>query len=481
MKKDLEFLERVIEEKSAMVLEASDQIWEYAELAFHETKSADLLCAILEKEGFTLTRGDAGIPTCFTGTFSYGSGKPVMGLLGEYDALSALSQKAGKAAKDPELEVAPGHGCGHNALGTGSLAAALAVKEYLIENKKDGTVIYFGCPAEEGAGSKQFMARAGMFDNVDFVYTWHPATKNAIECNHSNAIMGANFEFRGVSAHAGGCPYLGRSALDAVELMNVGCNYLREHMIPEARIHYAYIDAGGTAPNVVQDHAIIRYEVRSPWVSQVKELFKRVQNVARGASIMTDTTVKCDLSMAFTEYLPNNALAAVADECLREVGAPKWDESDYALAKQFLNTYNDVTMETIKNQIIEIYGEDRLEEILERPLDSEVHPFNPDKIKLTAGSTDVGDVGYAAPTLNINVATACVGNVGHSWQMTAQSCSPIAHKGLLTAAKVMALSCVRTMDRPDVIEAAKKEVTKRNGGKYTCPLPDEVLPPLETY
>lgn len=481
MKKDLEFLERVIEEKSAMILDASDKIWEYAELAFHETKSADLLCAILEKEGFTLTRGDAGIPTCFTGTFSYGSGKPVMGLLGEYDALSALSQKAGKAAKDPELEGAPGHGCGHNALGTGSLAAALAVKEYLIENKKDGTVIYFGCPAEEGAGSKQFMARAGMFDNVDFVYTWHPATKNAIECNHSNAIMGANFEFRGVSAHAGGCPYLGRSALDAVELMNVGCNYLREHMIPEARIHYAYIDAGGTAPNVVQDHAIIRYEVRSPWVSQVKELFKRVQNVARGASIMTDTTVKCDLSMAFTEYLPNNALAAIADECLREVGAPKWDESDYALAKQFLNTYNDVTMETIKNQIIEIYGEDRLEEILERPLDSEVHPFNPDKIKLTAGSTDVGDVGYAAPTLNINVATACVGNVGHSWQMTAQSCSPIAHKGLLTAAKVMALSCVRTMDRPDVIEAAKKEVTKRNGGKYTCPLPDEVLPPLETY
>lgn len=481
MKKDLEFLERVIEEKSAMILEASDKIWEYAELAFHESKSADLLCAILEKEGFTLTRGDAGIPTCFTGTFSYGSGKPVMGLLGEYDALSALSQKAGKTEKDPELEGAPGHGCGHNALGTGSLAAALAVKEYLIANKKDGTVIYFGCPAEEGAGSKQFMARAGMFDNVDFVYTWHPATKNTIECNHSNAIMGANFEFRGVSAHAGGCPYLGRSALDAVELMNVGCNYLREHMIPEARIHYAYIDAGGTAPNVVQDHAIIRYEVRSPWVSQVKELFKRVQNVARGASIMTDTTVKCDLSMAFTEYLPNNALAAVADECLKEVGAPKWDESDYALAKQFLNTYNEVTMENIKNQIIELYGEDRLEEILERPLDSEVHPFNPDKIKLTAGSTDVGDVGYAAPTLNINIATACVGNVGHSWQMTAQSCSPIAHKGLLTAAKVMALSCVRTMDRPDVIEAAKKEVTKRNGGKYTCPLPDEVLPPLETY
>ena len=357
----------------------------------------------------------------------------------------------------------------------------MAVKEYLEQNKKDGTIIYFGCPAEEGAGAKQFMARAGMFDDVDFIYTWHPATKNAVEANHSNAIMGANFIFHGISAHAGGCPYLGRSALDAVELMNVGCNYLREHMIPEARIHYAYIDAGGTAPNVVQDHAVIRYEVRAPWVSQVKELFERVKNVARGASIMTDTTVECQLSMAFTEYIPNNALAAVADECLKEVGAPKWEESDYALAKQFLNTYNGATMEAIKKDIVETYGEDRLEEILEKPLDSEIHPFDPAKIVLSAGSTDVGDVGYAAPTLNINIATACIGNVGHTWQMVAQSCSPLAHKGLLTAAQVLALSCIRTMDRPDVIEKAKEEVRKRNGGSYTCPLPDDVLPPLETY
>lgn len=481
MMKDLEFLERVIGQKSQMILDANDKIWEYAELAYHETRSADLLCRILKDEGFSVTTGDAGIPTCFTGCFSYGTGKPVMGILGEYDALSSLSQKAASPRKEPVTAGAPGHGCGHSALGTGSLAAVLAVKEYLVENKKDGTIIYFGCPAEEGAGAKQFMARAGMFDNVDFVYTWHPATINAVECSHSNAIMGANFEFKGVSSHAGGSPHLGRSALDAAELMNVGCNYLREHMIPEARIHYAYIDAGGTAPNVVQDHAVIRYEVRSPWVSQVKDLFERVKNVARGASIMTDTTVDCELAMAFTEYIPNNALAAVADECMKEVGAPKWDEADYAMAREFLHTYPPITMENIKSQIIEVFGEDRLEEILERPLDSETHPFNPDKIKLTAGSTDVGDVGYAAPTLNINIATACIGNVGHSWQMVAQTCSPLAHKGLLTAAKVMALACVRTMDRPDVIEAAKKEVTKRNGGHYTCPLPDSVMPPLDTY
>lgn len=478
---DLQFIEKILDEKSAVILDANDKIWEYAELAFHEDRSAKLICQILEQEGFTLTTGDAGIPTCFTGTFSYGSGKPVMGILGEYDALAALSQKPGQTTKEPVIPGAPGHGCGHNCLGTGSLAAAIAVKEYLIANKKDGTIIYFGCPAEEGAGAKQFMARAGMFDDVDFVYTWHPATKNAVEATHYNAIMGANFTFTGVSSHAGGSPHLGRSALDACELMNIGCNYLREHTIPEARIHYAYIDAGGTAPNVVQDHAVIRYEVRSPWVWQVKELYERVKNCARGASIMTDTKFEAELSMAFTEYLPNNALASIADECLQEVGAPKWDEADYALAKEFLNTYNDITKQAIREEIIETYGEDRLEEILERPLDSEIHPFNPDKIKQVAGSTDVGDVGYATPTLNINIATACIGNVGHSWQMVAQSCSPIAHKGLLTAAKVMALSCIRTMDRPDVIEAAKKEVIKRNGGKYTCPLPDSVLPPLETY
>lgn len=478
---DLQFIEKIIDEKSAEILNANDRIWEYAELAFHEEKSAKLICQILEQEGFALTTGEAGIPTCFTGTFSYGSGKPVMGILGEYDALAALSQKPGQAVKEPVISGAPGHGCGHNCLGTGSLAAAIAVKEYLIANKKDGTIIYFGCPAEEGAGSKQFMARAGMFNDVDFVYTWHPATKNAVEATHYNAIMGANFIFKGVSSHAGGSPHLGRSALDACELMNIGCNYLREHTIPEARIHYAYIDAGGTAPNVVQDHAIIRYEVRSPWVWQVKELYERVKNCARGASIMTDTTFEAELSMAFTEYLPNNALASIADACLQEVGAPKWEESDYALAKDFLNTYNDVTKQAIREEIIETYGEDRLEEILEHPLDSEIHPFHPDKIKQVAGSTDVGDVGYAVPTLNINIATACVGNVGHSWQMVAQSCSPIAHKGLLTAAKVMALSCIRTMDRPDVIEAAKNEVIKRNGGTYTCPLPDSVLPPLETY
>ena len=479
--KDLEFIEKVIEEDSGKILEANDKIWEYAELAFKEYKSAELLCKMLEEEGFTVETGLAEIPTCFTGTFSYGSGKPVMGILGEYDALSSLSQEAGVAVKKELVSGGAGHGCGHSALGTGSLAAAFAVKRYLEEQKKDGTIIYFGCPAEEGAGSKQFMARAGLFDDVDFVYTWHPSTENAVDNTHNNAIMGANFHFTGLTAHAGSTPYLGRSALDAVELMSVGCNYLREHIIPEARIHYAYINAGGTSPNVVQDHATVRYEVRAPYVSQLKELFERVVKVAKGAAMMTETEMNYDLCMAFTEYLPNKALAAVADECMKEIGAPSWSEEDYALAKQFVDTYNEQTQERIRDQIVRLYGEDRLEEVLARPLDSEIHGFDPSATRMEAGSTDVGDVGYAAPTLNINIATCCIGNVGHTWQMTAQTCSPLAHKGLLTAAKVMALSCIRTMERPEVIAAAKEEVRKRNGGEYTCPLPDSVKPPLDSY
>lgn len=479
--KDLAFIEKIVEEKAEKILEANDRIWEYAELAFHEFKSADLLCDMLREEGFEVKTGLAGIPTCFSGSFSCGTGKPVIGILGEFDALAILSQEAACPVKKERVPGAPGHGCGHSALGTGSLAAAFAIKEYFQEFKKDGTVIYFGCPAEEGAGSKQFMARAGLFDEVDFVYTWHPDSVNMVDNSHNNAIMGANFHFQGLTSHAGSSPYLGRSALDAVELMSVGCNYLREHIIPEARIHYAYIDAGGTAPNVVQDHATVRYEVRAPYVSQLKDLFERVIQVAGGAAMMTGTRMTYELAMAFTEYVPNKALAAIADACLQEVGAPRWTEGDYRLAKEFLDTYNDQTRGMIREEIAAVYGEDRVEEILARPLDSEVHPFDPDKIVQVAGSTDVGDVGYAVPTLNLRVATCCVGNVGHTWQMTAQTCSPLAHKGLLTAAKAMALASVRTMERPDVIEAAKAEVRKRNGGKYRCPLPDSVQPPLETY
>ena len=478
---DLNLIEKIIAEKEALILDVSHKVWEYAELPYAEYKSCDLYCKVLADEGFAVEKGIAEMPTSFTGTFKNGNCGCIMGFLGEFDALDILSQEAGNPVKAPVTDGAPGHGCGHNALGAGALGAAIALKEYLVENDIPGTVIYYGCAAEEGAGAKQFMARAGLFDDVDFIYTWHPATYNEVDAQGCNAIMGANFEFHGLTSHAGGTPFLGRSALDATELMSVGVNYLREHTINEARIHYAYVDAGGVAPNVVQDHTLVKYEVRSPKVSQVKELFERVVNVARGAALMTDTKMTYEITMAFSDYIVNDALAQVADECLKEVGAPKWDDEDYALAKAFLNTYNETTMVSIKESIIRKYGEDKLEEILEKPLDSVIHPYDKNDRSVSGGSTDVGDVTYAAPTLNFRVATACIGNVGHTWQMTAQSGSRIADKGLLVAAKAMALSAVRTMERPEIISRAKELVLRQNGGKYVCPLPDSVKPPVGKY
>lgn len=478
---ELQFIENVIKEKESLILEVNDKIWGYAELPYQETRSAALLCQVLEREGFSLETGVAGIPTAFTARFQNGQGGPVMGILGEYDALDILSQEAGVAVKRPVTAGAPGHGCGHCCLGAGALAAALAVKEYLVANQKAGTIIYYGCAAEEGAGAKQFMARAGLFDGVDFVYTWHPSSTNKVQDTCNVAIMGANFEFRGRTAHAGGSPHLGRSALDAAELMSVGVNYLREHMIDKARIHYAYVDAGGTAPNVVQEYSKVKYEVRAPKVSQMKELFERVVKVAKGAAMMTETQVTYEITMAFSDYVPNDAMAEMAEQCMREVGAPKWEEEDFALAKSFLNSYDEVTLAAIKSEIGAKFGAGRLAEILERPLDTQIRPYRAGYHEYESGSTDVGDVANAVPTLNLNVATCCIGNVGHTWQMTAQSGSVLGHKGLLTAGKMLALAAIRTMESPEVMAAAKEEYIARTGGRYVCPLPDDVQPPIGRY
>ncbi|MBR6114117.1 MAG: amidohydrolase [Oscillospiraceae bacterium] len=477
----LEFISRIIDDNAGATKELARVVWGYAELAYQEMRSAGALSQALEDAGFTVEMGIAGIPTAFTATFRSGTGKPVAAILGEYDALDALSQQAALPEKAPVCEGEPGHGCGHNLLGVGGLAAAVAVKEYLAAENRDGTIIYFGCPAEEGAGSKQFIARAGYFDDVDFAYTWHPATENTVSGTGDVAIMGANFIFDGVASHAGGAPHLGRSALDAAELMNVGVNYLREHMIDEARVHYAYSDAGGTAPNVVPAHAVIKYEVRAPKVAQVQELFSRVVNIAKGAALMTETKMEYEITMAFSDYVPNKTLAQVVSDCLAEVGPPAWDEEDYALAYRFLHTYNKSTMKTIREEAAELYGEENVDEVLARPLDSVIHPFDPKERRYHSGSTDVGDVGYATPTVNLNVATACVGNVGHSWQNTAFSNSPIGDKGMLTAAKVLALATVRTMEDPALIERARAELLHKNGGKYVCPLPDYVDPPIGRY
>ena len=477
-----------VEEIKALVAQNAEaakalasQIWDYAELSYEEFKSAAALMEALKAQGFTVEEGIAGMPTAFTARFVSGSGKPVIGLLAEYDALSGLSQKAACPVQEALTPGGSGHGCGHNLIGAGCYAAAVALKEYFTAHAIDGTVVFFGCPAEEGAGSKQFIARAGYFDDVDFAYTWHPATVNEVGSKGNVAIMGANFTFDGVASHAGGAPHLGRSALDAVELMNVGANYLREHMIDAARIHYAYSDPGGTAPNVVQSCAVIKYEVRAPKVSQVQELFTRVVDVAKGAALMTGTKMQYEITMAFSDYTANRTLGAVVDQCFRELGAPDWTEEDYDLAAGFLSTYPRSTMAGIREKLGAYFAPEELDKALEKPLDSTVHPFYPKAAGYNSGSTDVGDVGYATPTVMFHVATACLGNVGHSWQNTAFACSDIGMKGMLRAAEVMTLSAIRTMEQPELIRKAKEELIQKNGGNWGCPLPDYVTPPIGRY
>ena len=473
---DLEFVRQAVARHAGAILDANDAIWGYAELAFHETKSAALLEKLLEENGFTVQTGLAGIPTCFTGTYVKGSGKPVMGVLGEFDALSSLSQRAATPEKIPVQEGAPGHGCGHCALGTGALAAAFAIKDYLDASGEDGTVIYFGCPAEEGAGSKQFMARAGLFDDVDFVYTWHPSTVNAVEAVQSNAIMGANFRFKGRTSHAAASPHLGRSALDAVELMSVGCNYLREHVIPEARIHYAYQDVGGSAPNVVQDHAQLKYFIRAPKITQVKEIGERVKDIARGAALMTGTELEIYFSAGMCDYVPNDALSYLLSEALEAVGGPSFDDADRALAKEFFDSYSASEIEASLKRLS--YNYDDWADYRTIPLVEKVGPYKPSDAYGFV-STDVGDASYAAPTAQMNVATYANGTPGHSWQVTAQVGSTITHKALVTVAEAIGLAAILTIERPETVKAAREEYVKETGGKYICPVGMDAKPELE--
>lgn len=477
----LEHIKHLISQKAEKTKYIATKIWEFAELSFEESRSSAILIDALKNEGFTIDHGIADIPTAFAARFSHGTGKPVVGLLAEYDALAGLSQKAGLPKQEPLVEGGSGHGCGHNLLGAGCFSAAVALKDYFLQEDLNGTIIFFGCPAEEGAGSKQFIARAGYFDQVDFAYTWHPSTINEVGSKSSVAIMGANFTFDGISAHAGGSPHLGRSALDAVELMNVGTNYLREHMIDQARVHYAYSDAGGTAPNVVQSHAVIKYEVRAPRVNQVQELFTRVVDIAKGAALMTGTKMQYEITMAFSDYVPNKALAAIVDECMQEVGAPEWSDTDFELAADFLRTYNRTTLLSIRESLMEYMDSEEIDDALKKPLHQSIYPFNPLQTAYSSGSTDVGDVGYATPTVMFNIATACLGNVGHSWQNTAFSCSEIGMKGMIRAAEILALATLRTIEHPDIIQKARTELLRKNGGTYTCPLPEYVQPPIGRY
>lgn len=464
-----------IEEKRALFIDVNDRIWDTPETAFQEYRSMDILCEALQNEGFEVEKGIAGIDTAFRARF--GSGKPVIGILGEFDALAGLSQMAGSAEKKELAAGGNGHGCGHNSLGAGSLAAAVAVKEYLQENRKTGTVIYFGCPGEEGGSGKVFMAREGVFDELDIALTWHPSNVNVVLPTQTLANYQISYKFYGVSAHAAAHPHHGRSALDAVELMNVGVNFLREHMIPEARIHYAITNTGGYSPNVVQAEAEVLYLIRSPKTAEVQELYERVNKIAEGAALMTETRCERVFIKACSDVVANDTLDRMIHENMMQIGAPQYDTEELRFAAAIVKSIAQKSpdFEEVAKLLGET-GEKLLKENKGKYIYDIVFPFI-DTVKASPSSTDVGDVSYICPIGKMFTATGAGGTPAHSWQFVAQGKSSIAHKGMLLAGKVLAATAVDLLESPGLVEEAKKELETRLGGKkYQCPIPQGVKP-----
>lgn len=455
-------LSQIIEEKREKLIEVSNQIWQYAETGFEEFKSAELLCKALVDEGFEVDKGVAQIETAFMGT--YGSGKPVIAFLGEFDALTGLSQSGGIAQPSPQQVGGNGHGCGHNLLGTGSLAAAIALRDYMQEHNIKGTVRYYGCPGEEIGGGKTFMAREGVFDDVDIALTWHPGTTNNIMSVATLACYEVYFKFKGKSAHAAASPHLGRSALDAVELMNIGVNYLREHIIPEARVHYALTNTGGSSPNVVQAEAEVLYFVRAPRVSQTEDIYQRICDIARGAALMTGTEVDIDLASALSNVIPNTTLEQVMHENFVKLGVPSYTDEELQFARAIRETLSEEEKKVDVQRNRELAGKDMADVI---------DPFKPDEFM--AGSTDVGDVSWLVPTAQCMTACEPLGTPLHTWQIVATGTTSLAHKGMLHAGKIMASTALDVLLQPALIEQAKAELIERRAGEvYTSPLPSDV-------
>lgn len=447
----------------------ADAVWATPETCYGETRSAAAHEAELRHQGFRITAQAAGIPTAVIG--EAGEGGPVIAFLGEYDALAGLSQQADIAETSPLSPGGNGHGCGHNLLGAAAMLAAVAVRDWLAETGTPGRVRYYGCPAEEGGAGKTFMVRAGLFDDVDIAISWHPHSIPAIMRGSSLSNCRVDFAFTGRAAHAAGAPHLGRSALDAVELMNVGVNYMREHMPDSARLHYALIDAGGISPNVVQARALVRYVVRDKTAPEMLKLLERVRKVAQGAALMTETDVTDTVLAAVSNLVPNAPLCDAMQRNLDQLGPPPFDAADRAYAARFQSTFSD-------DDIADSYRSIGLTRRDGLSLTDFVAPADTPPEPL-GGSTDVGDVSWVVPTVQLWGATYAIGTPFHSWQMVAQGKSSAALKGMVHAAAVMAATGVDAMVDPDLRARARADLDARVGAKgYLCPLPDGAAPPV---
>jgi len=448
----------------------SDRVFDMPETLYNEYRSVAEHKAMLEQKGFRITENAAGIPTAVLG--EAGEDGPVIAILGEFDALPYLSQAPGVAEPSPLEEGANGHGCGHNLLGAAALLAATAVKDWLKEAGIKARVRYYGCPAEEGGAAKAFMVREGLFDDVDAAISWHPATFTSVNKANSLANTRIDFTFHGKAAHAAGAPELGRSALDAVELMNVGINYMREHMPDDARVHYAYLDAGGVAPNVVQHKATVRQLVRASDLPGLRALIERVKKIAEGAALMTETRVEAKVFTGVSNLIGNRPLEEAMQAELERLGPVEFDEADKAFARDIQKTLppDDIAVSFRRIGMPPPDADLALCDFV-APLDLPGEGGE--------GSTDVGDVSWAVPTVQARVATCAVGTPFHTWQTVAQGKAPAAHKGMVYAAKVMAATAKRVIEDAGLRTKAKADHDGALANTpYVCPLPDGVQPPI---
>ncbi|WP_185984728.1 amidohydrolase [Aureimonas mangrovi] len=447
----------------------ADAVWAVPETCYGEHRSVKLHREALDELGFRVTQGVAGIPTSVIG--EAGEGGPVIAILGEFDALPGLSQEDGIAEHRPVEAGGNGHGCGHNLLGAGALLAASAIKDWLAQTGTPGRVRYYGCPAEEGGGAKAFMVKAGLFDDVDIAISWHPESLTDVMGGGSLANTRIDFDFHGRASHAAAAPHLGRSALDAVELMSVGVNYLREHMPSDARVHYAVIDSGGIAPNVVQAFAKVRYSVRAPTLRAMSVLLERVKKVAEGAALMTETRVEPMVISAVSDLVANTPLIEAMQAELARLGPAEFDEADRRFAEEIRATLSD-------EDKADAYARFGVATPDERPLCDFLPTAGGTKPSIL-GSTDVADVSWVVPLVQIYGATAAIGTPLHSWQMVAQGKAPAAKKGMAHAAKVMAATAVAALLDPSLIERARADLARRVGEQgYESPIPDGTEPPI---
>ncbi len=459
----------LVDEKRAAFTGLADRVFDTPEVAYTEIRSCAAHTEMLREQGFRVRENIAGIPTAVMG--EAGEGGPIIAILGEYDALPGLSQEPGIAQPRQIGTEGYGHGCGHNLLGSAALSAATAVKDWLEAEGLEGRIRYYGCPAEEGGAAKTYMVRDGLFDDVDIAITWHPASFNAVDDMRSLANTRIDFTFTGKAAHAAGAPELGRSALDSVELMNIGVNYLREHMPDAARIHYAYLDAGGEAPNVVQAKATVRHLIRSPSLEGLQSLVQRVRNIAEGAALMSGTSVTSKVFSAVSNLTCNRPLSEAMQAEFDALGPVLFDADDVAFAK-------DIRSSLSRDDIADTFDRLAMKPDYDLPLCDFIAPLDRPFMG-GMGSTDVGDVSWAVPTIQARVATCAVGTALHSWQQTAQGKVPAAHKGMIHAAKLMAATAREAIRNDKLREAAKRAHAEHLAEHpYSCPIPAEATPPV---